>query len=1126
MTTADRIPSSPLSSPKNNLIRSSKAHSNGNGTKSSELSVPSHSHSHSHSSSHSRNPSNTQSHSQTHSRSHSNTAQENGSAIPATTTKDVITYIFPDFHAVKYFQREFVSQNEFHIVEETTESGFDIYLVEQWVNNRKIGSIVSTYTGNSTSTVSVVKFTVIKKLARYYPTRFQEYLNELMINHAKVKVIDNVHKSEVLFVTNLTTLPPNLNLIPIQIGDLRRIEEDYVINSNLKKLHCSGRSLSLITDKVSVASEDKFRQMYKIYNVKIPVKFAIKELINLIQTSLFYFDLLDARYCDGFLCNKTEEAILNWWNLIGLPHYSIKPNPKYGILPSRTVAAIISFIISIKLRLHLVGGCDPPKDPFDFENFMISIGQFQRQYKIEKKRKLDLETLSKLFSLTNQMNGSSISNNSNNNNGSHLGNLSGGGSNSAFVDDFQSLNHTLESQLLPQSKFTNPRYNNANSSTRSLRSNTTNNSINRGSNSNAGANGVGSNLDGEFGRHNNGSSTNLQTFQNVGNGSSLSSYRKNKNYYSKEIKKLTNVVKSTVQDHIGAVNRGGDDANYYKNNSSSKSSGIKKVSELSPIEVETLDLEVLVKNFLIGKKLYRLWIGTIQSLGDQKKDRESSQVYYPAHNNNHNSALENNKQMYSFQSLRDEITSNQTILSSNGSRLEFSRYSRGLNKMKLGLQGRKGQIIRQQLLENNVNNPNSTTNNSHSEAVKNSTALVDTLLGVKSDDNGIKGGLGSALDSSDAGLNFKVDNIINDHVDKKDNNNLIDSFYFGLNRRNSFPNIYKIGELNLNMIEFGKRQQSHIQEAEDVKKLSKHNSHTNHGSSRRKSSSIGESPLHDTVSLKYRVRSNSFSTVEDFVHSTRNSNAPLETIDKISMSYLKSIYKLSNFRTLRDFTIDQRNAEPFATSMTDVDEVKIMKSYDQLNLELVKLSNVNSKMQTNKIKIVDEDLLGNLDYKIQDLVSIIDRLSYEARIVAKRINELEESSNSLDSNLTEQCVEKVNSMINIIIVSAKFNDTFSNVEERKQLLLKLTGTEEPEILNQETPDAQVSYECSGIFQFFIIFLYEIIFGIFQVLKFDRSRMNLDRIRGTWAKLDPNRTYIEKAYTLIGRKPSMSVPKNE
>lgn len=308
---------------------------------------------------------------------------------------ELITYLFPDINAVKYFQREFETLNEFHIVEYSSSSGFDIYLVEQWANSRNIGTLISTYTGNFNNSVNVIRFTIKKQPSKKYPLKFQEYLNELMLNYANIKYMND---HEILFVTNITSLPPNLSLIPILTGDYKSVEDNFIINSNLKKLQCTGRSMSLVSSKISDANEDKFRQMYRIYNLKIPIKFAIKQLINLVQICLFYFDLLDIRCCDGFLCCSTEGALINWWNLIGLPHYNIKP---VGILPSDTVAGLISLVLSVKIRLQIYGGCDVPRDPFDVENFMISIGEFQKQVKLDKTRKLDSETFHKLLYVTN-----------------------------------------------------------------------------------------------------------------------------------------------------------------------------------------------------------------------------------------------------------------------------------------------------------------------------------------------------------------------------------------------------------------------------------------------------------------------------------------------------------------------------------------------------------------------------------------------------------------------------------------------------------------------------------------------------------------------------------------------------
>ena len=92
----------------------------------------------------------------------------------APSEKELITYIFPDFSAAEYFQKDFAMLNEFHVMEESEAVGFEIYLVDQWVRHRKIGTVVSVYNGNYESKVKVVKFTIRKMPIKRYPPRFQE----------------------------------------------------------------------------------------------------------------------------------------------------------------------------------------------------------------------------------------------------------------------------------------------------------------------------------------------------------------------------------------------------------------------------------------------------------------------------------------------------------------------------------------------------------------------------------------------------------------------------------------------------------------------------------------------------------------------------------------------------------------------------------------------------------------------------------------------------------------------------------------------------------------------------------------------------------------------------------------
>lgn len=1011
-----------------------------------------------------------------------------------TATSDLITYIIPDFNAVKHFQRDFVSSNEFYLIEESISSGFDIYLVEQWVYNRKVGTVVSTFTGNSLSKVAVIKFTIIKKPSKFYPLRFQEYLNEVMLNHGKIKKMDYPKSTEdlndFLFVTNLTALPPNLNLIPISQGDSRVIQDSFTLNSNLKKLNCSGRSLSLINDKISDANEDKFRHMYKIYNSGVPIRFAVKEIVNIIQISLFYFDLLDAKYCDGLLCNKTEEAILNWWNLIGLPHFNFKPNSKNGILPSRTVAAIISLILSIRLRLQIIGGCDVPKDPYDFENFMISIGQFQKQFKLEKRRKLDLETLNRLFSITN-------------------------------------------SKLLPD------KYNPSSMiSLNQLNTSTNNNNLS------------GTNLHNNF---------DYEIDNSISLNTSIPSTKRNKIYYGKELKKLTNVVKNSVQDRINVRD---NESYFFDENSNGKSSGVrfrnriaKLADNLSPLDVETLELEVLVKNYLTGKTLFRLWIGynNVGTINEGEASTETNHDLHHSHHNHHHhhrhhhehnngsngqNHLKNsqhlrqnllaekmNQKHYNFVSLKDAITKNQSLALSNNSSsfTDLSRYSRGLNRVKLGLQGRRNFLSTQQGKKNGhpISLDSSSSNRTYADngISSDNGATLDSLLQIPMEK--------LSINSSNNGVETTSNHATDENVHLEYND--LEKFNCNLNRRNSFPFLMEKHEGNLNVIEFLRSEQ-----------FNKSNNRENHVCADPKS--LKESyeehflKVDEFSEFNYIKRRSSFSNLEEYFYLQ---NFKSNSINTFSNKYLKTIDLMIKFDFLKEFLNKESenngnerkdHSKPYnhnnqqdafnELSIVSNDDT-INKKYQQLNLELIRLQNNQNHMLHNKGTLIDENFSNILDYKIKDLTVTIDRVLYETRIVVQRINELEENARLLNLKLHDQCMKKLTAMIDNLVYLSKFKKVFS-FEERNNLIFKLTGKTEPELyFSSEDNCVSINQanQNKSVFRIIVIFLYEMIDFIFQLFKFDRSKMNLDRIRSTWKMLDPNRKYINRAYSYLGREPS-------
>lgn len=794
---------------------------------------------------------------------------------------ELITYLFPDINAVRYFQKEFENLDEFHLIEQTTSSGFDIYLVEQWANNRNIGSLISTYTGNLNNEINIIKFTIRKLPSKRYPMRFQEYLNELMVNHAKIKYM-NDEETEILFITNITSLPSNLSLIPILNGDFNSIEDNFVINSNLKKLQCSGRSISLITSKISDANEDKFRQMYKIYNLNIPIKFAIKELINIIQTSLFYFDLLDIRYCDGFLCNKTEDAIVTWWNLIGLPHFNIKPP---GILPSRTVAAIVSTVLSVKIRLQIFGGCDVPKDPFDVENFMISIGEFQRQVKLDKTRKLDIETFHKLIYITN------------------------------------------DKLKLPD-------------------------------------------ID-------------------------------KKSSYTNEIRKLTNVVKNTVQDRIY------DDPKFEYN-------------------IETLDLEVLISS-LLGKTLKRLWYGSDRQ-GPINQDssnhhtngkpshhhhhhRENDDLKHDRHSNHHQQHHQkhNNRQdEYKFVSLKDSIRRNQ--------RIHYDK--KGLNRMKLGRYNKQRLDLNHQV--------------SHQHLNLTGLSKVDQLLQIE-----------EKFDKESVVTSRENPSV----CDLKDS--VVCKMNVELNRRNSFPS----NDLNLSNLLNGE---------------------------------------YDRPKIK---RNCSFSLESNLP----GDNGTFRTISYKYLSGMANLQELDNIKKSKQHE-------------------KFYQGYSRLNKDLEKLKVNHNLLDNSQTSLLNQDLPNILEFNMNNLSTNLDRLIYESRIIIKRVNDLESDCKTLKSKLNDQLLDKLSNTINSLLYLNKFNRVFEG-SERDELILKLTNNDKDvlEVVKQKDNQIPTTY-----LRVFITFIWDMIFFILELFKFDRSKMNLDRIRQNWGKLDPNRKYIERAYDFVGYDSKASI----
>ncbi|KAM7222173.1 hypothetical protein V8F06_002445 [Rhypophila decipiens] len=296
--------------------------------------------------------------------------------------------VLPDPVAMRYLEED----SSVTVVErKRTLQGYELYLVEQWACSRQSPTLViATYTGDSRHSV-VVGVLDVPEEEKDWSRRLSIYFKAIQQYHARPK------ETEIgeLMVTNLSSFPSALTVIPVPDGDIRKHREVFIVNEDLKRLGCSGRSGLTLSDPTP-ATQAKFLQLYKTSD-RIPFHQSVLELIKLCQVALFLFGLLDQEYMDGLLCDLTETAVNNWWTEIGSEYFNVEPTD--GILGPTTVAALLGTLMGARNRLSYYGA-PVVKDVFDIENTKRGIGTFQKSQKLEKTRRLDRQTLLKLHSVT------------------------------------------------------------------------------------------------------------------------------------------------------------------------------------------------------------------------------------------------------------------------------------------------------------------------------------------------------------------------------------------------------------------------------------------------------------------------------------------------------------------------------------------------------------------------------------------------------------------------------------------------------------------------------------------------------------------------------------------------------
>lgn len=269
--------------------------------------------------------------------------------------------------------------------------GYELYLVEQWPCSRQSPTLViSIYTGDPKHSIVVGVLAIPADEAAWSP-RLRVFFKAIQQHHARPKDTPLGQ----LMVTNLSSFPSALTVIPVPEGDIRKYQKPFMVNENLKRMGCAGRSGLTLTDPTP-ATRAKFYELYRV-SERVPLFQAVLELVKLCQMALYIFGNLDPEFMDGLLCDVTETAIRDWWTEIGTEYYSVEPTD--GILGPTTVAALLGTLMGARGRLHCYGA-NVPKDIFDIDGMRRAISYFQKYQKFERTGRLDRQTLLKLQTLT------------------------------------------------------------------------------------------------------------------------------------------------------------------------------------------------------------------------------------------------------------------------------------------------------------------------------------------------------------------------------------------------------------------------------------------------------------------------------------------------------------------------------------------------------------------------------------------------------------------------------------------------------------------------------------------------------------------------------------------------------
>ena len=116
--------------------------------------------------------------------------------------------------------------------------GYEMYVVEQWACSRTHPTfVICTYTGDPSHSILVNVLSVPSDESTWSP-RLQIYFQAVSQFHAK----EMETPLGTLMVTNLSSFPSALTVIAVPDGDVKKHRNEFIVNENLKRMGCSGRT--------------------------------------------------------------------------------------------------------------------------------------------------------------------------------------------------------------------------------------------------------------------------------------------------------------------------------------------------------------------------------------------------------------------------------------------------------------------------------------------------------------------------------------------------------------------------------------------------------------------------------------------------------------------------------------------------------------------------------------------------------------------------------------------------------------------------------------------------------------------------------------------------------------------